>query len=438
MCTDLGINGNKANDSTGAASALGACIAIAYLFELKNKTGNLFFSFNTSVVLLALLVIAFSWSLFVNRIYLSSSTGFVISLWLALFCLAVLTGLWSEHPDLVLSRSLLIFTPSILITMLVLMDRAPRKTFFRLLKFLSWLGFCLALYGLILRFAGTFVPYDKHFINQLIFGPLVFGQKAYGSPPLWRISSLKGNPNSLALVLLVTIWASYVQFKATRIKLTRYYTFISVQGSALCLTFSRTGIGAAVLMCVLFYFISEKKKVSKIAGSLAAITLLALFILIIVTCLPQNIISALEQRTDVGLNARDRAWVPILNGIMEKPLGGAGFAVVDEAILKPVHWNIGAHNVHLTVMSEIGLPGYAVFILLWFYGIISGIRAGLKKNYADDGLIALSAGVLLACLLFHQFFEDGLMRICALHFIWVYLIAIVAVFSRDKKVMNGG
>ena len=94
--------------------------------------------------------------------------------------------------------------------------------------------------------------------------------------------------------------------------------------------------------------------------------------------------------------------------------------------------------VHLTVLSETGLPGYAVFLVLWFCGIAMGIYWGLSKfNNCKDRLILRSSGVLLACLLFHQFFEGNLMRICALHFLWVYLIAVIAMLSGKIKSKAG-
>lgn len=432
-----GMKRKRITGGTGAVSCLGVIIAVAYIFELKNETGSLIFTFNTSTVLAVLLVAAFVLSLSVSRIFLNSSTGSVVLLWGILFCLAVLSGLWSEYPQLVLKRSLLIFAPSIVTTFLVLMDRRPRKTFYQILKFLAWFGFSLALYGLTLRFAGIFLTYKGAFLNRIFLGPFVLGQKIFGGPPLWRISSLKGNPNSLALVLLVSIWATHVQFKVKAIGRFRYYLFIFAQVVALALTFSRAGIGAAMLMYILFCIFSQKRTVSRIAGSLAAVFVLALVVLVLIPFTPQSVYSSIEERVDVGVNARDQAWKPIFNKIGEKPMG-IGFAVVNEVILKPIKWEIGPHSTHLTVLSEVGLMGYTVFIVLWLYGAGLGLCPGLQKNRGSgESSITLSAGVLLLSLLFHQCFEDGLMRICALHFIWVYLIAVAAVFSSKKMGLKG-
>ncbi len=166
--------------------------------------------------------------------------------------------------------------------------------------------------------------------------------------------------------------------------------------------------------------------------------LVLLIVLILLPLLPQGVVSALQSRIDVGLHTRDRAWQPIISSVMDHPLGGIGFAVINEAVLLPVQWRIGSHNVHLTVLSETGLPGYAVFLVLWFCGIAMGIYWGLSKfNNCKDRLILRSSGVLLACLLFHQFFEGNLMRICALHFLWVYLIAVIAMLSGKIKSKAG-
>lgn len=419
--------------SNNSSTAVILIISLAYIFELKNAAGDLVFTFDTSIVLLTLLIAVSLWFSFISCIKVNKSMIVLLLLWILLFFIAVSSGLWSDYPDLVLKRSLLIFTPSILITILVLIDREPRKTFYKLMAFLAWFGFCLALYGLVIRFTGYFISYNNACINQVTLGPLILGQKVYGGSPLWRISSLNGNPNSLALVLLVSIWSTYIQFKTARMKRLRYFMFMYIQVLALILTFSRTGIGAVVLMCVLFYYFSGKRSMTKIASTCAIICLVSLFLFILMPLLPQSVISALQYRVDIGLNARERAWQPILINIMNKPIGGVGFAVIDEAVLIPSQWKIGAHNVHLTVLSEIGLPGYTILMILWFYGIALGLYLGLKKiSNSDDRLIVISAGVLLACLLFHQFFEDSLMRICALHFLWVYLIAIIAVFTGKK------
>lgn len=421
------------------APALLLLIAAAYIFELKNAMGELLFTFNTSIMMILFLIVAILCLSPYRGITLNVPTGFVLLLWIVLFSMALLSGFWSEYPEAVMRRSLLIFTPSILITAMAFMDQKPRETFYRITSFLAWFGFSLALYGLVLRFWGDFILVDRIIINQLKLGPLVLSQNIHEGAPLWRISSLKGNPNSLALVLLVSMWATYVQFAAARMKAFKHFILLSVQILALCFTFSRTGIGAAVLMWFLFYCFSGKKSISRISSTLALACLALLIILILLPLIPQGAISALQNRAEVGLNARERAWLPTLASIMDKPLGGVGFAVIDEAVLLPLQWRKGAHNVHLTVLSEIGLPGYAIFLLLWFYGITPGIYWGLRKtSNCEDRLVLLSSGVLLASLLFHQIFEDSLMRICALHFFWVYLIALVAKYHWEAKNNRGG
>jgi len=93
----------------------------------------------------------------------------------------------------------MIWVPALLIALLSWSDTKPGETFVRL-SFGIWVfGLLLAAIGLALYTFGATSRKDGMLIQSLTIGPITISQELVGFPPFFRISSLAGNANALAL-----------------------------------------------------------------------------------------------------------------------------------------------------------------------------------------------------------------------------------------------
>ena len=136
-----------------------------------------------------------------------------------------------------------------------------------------------------------------------------------------------------------------------------------------------------------------------------------------------------------GLNSRDIAWETLLVKIYKNPFIGAGFGVSDMELLGDL--GIKAHNVYINCISEIGIIGFLIFIIIWGLGIIFSLLK-LKKsidNYTEKYTYAVVVSILIS-LLFHQLFENKLLVYDFVMHFWVYLIAFSTLQLNIKSETN--
>jgi O-antigen ligase len=342
----------------------------------------------------------------------------LLSIWYVLLIWSMFTGYWSEYPELVVQRCLLVFLPPILLLFLLASDPTPLQTFRRVAWGMAFFGGGLGLIGIILFFFGTNSFVSEGRVQVLHLGPLILSQRVYGMPPLLRISSLVGNPNTLALWLLVSISATlYLVFDAKRSD-RRLFPVLAAQILALILTFSRGGIGAFLLMLLTLWISGRRTVTSKASHAVVAAMLLAAIVFLL---FPRAEFLG-DKRFSFTANMRTDVWAPTMDSFLERPIRGVGFGVTYESILEPKGSELSSHSAHLSLLAEIGVIGYMLFLGIWMYPFVARLSRGDRAGMDIYCRVVLALNVALFA---HQFFENSLMRYGFHTFFWFYGLALV-------------
>jgi O-antigen ligase len=353
------------------------------------------------------------------RIRLCNANFWLLIGFYTLFLLALASALWSSYPYLVFRRSLIVFITPLVICGLTLSDSKPIVTFNQLAHCLALFGTVMSLVGLIGYFFGRIDSLDSDYVSSLNLNFLSISQRLYGNPPLFRISSLLGNPNDLALWLLVTLTMTiYLRTKGSHKR--EWGMLALIQGIALIFTFSRTGILATVVCIILFWCFS-----SGIMHLRKLMLLLLGFTAICMTLAFQLFLSQGQNiRLSLDLNLRQLAWGPLFASILNNPLLGVGFGVSYEAILKNAGIDFNAHNAFLGILSEIGLLGLLVFIVVWLIPMWH-IRKWLKFASKPSKLVLSTCLAISIALALNQLFEFQILRYSFYNLLWTYLMVLM-------------
>lgn len=337
-----------------------------------------------------------------------------LTLFYILLLVALASALWSGHSELVFRRTLMVMMSSGCVALLALSDSRPLATFGCLAKALALFGAGVSLVGLLVYFLGELRKVNYGTIQVLSIGSFHLAQRVYGPLPYLRLSSLFGNPNTLASWLLVTITLTMFLIFTDRRK--SWWVLFVLQLTTLILTFSRAGIFAAVLSLLLFLWFSGSRR--GLAWSiLCLLTIIGTVFLIRPSFLDLR-------RFSFDLNLRQRAWQPLWEYIRNNPFIGVGFGVSYEAVLEPAGVEITAHNAFLAIWSEVGILGFVLWLCLWLFPVYFAKKfLPLANNEAR--LVLSTALALTLSLLVHQFFEASILRYGFHTLLWAYLLALM-------------
>lgn len=334
-----------------------------------------------------------------------------------LFMLSFSTAYWSSYPDLVAQRSLLVFVPLLLVVLLSWSDPNPKATFTLVSRGLVAFASSLSVIGLLLYFLGTQVVLEGVRVQTLSLGPVALSQALYGVPPFLRISSLTGNPNTLAMWIFVgTVLTIYLLHNRQLGRLIGML-LLGLQFTALLFTFSRTGI-IATIIGVGFYSLWSGGSVSE--------SLKRLFWGVLVVILGIAVFTARDttsvESSAFDLNMRDDIWASLISSFLEKPITGVGFGVSNEAVLLPSGIDRAGHNAHLQILVETGLPGYLLFLATCLLVLMTAWRR-MAKAWSSRQVTPLAAvSAILVSLLVNQLAEGSILRYDFHTFFWGYLL----------------
>lgn len=396
------------------------------IFSLTNGTSEPLFPFSAELMLSTQLL-AFIIALPVFRIPLYGPAIVGIIMWFFLFFLSMASALWGTNQTLILKRTLLIFVPAICLYLLVIRDKNPVDTFWKISKGLTYFGCFVSVIGILLYIFGSNVFTDYGRMQIIKIAGLQIQQSVVGIPPILRISSLSGNPNNLASWLMITLTLTTAQRIAGYISQSKLFFLGGLQATALLLTFSRAGIGTTIIIIALLYLLSARNKMEVIKRTILLILLLS--VIFITLGHLTKVSPVLENRLTVGLNERGPAWILLYNAFLQKPLFGTGFGVSYEEILEEPGLTITSHNLFLAIISEIGLLGFLPFILIWLIGIYSAyliVRKSFKTNnlFIENVVIGNTIIAILLGFIAHQVFEVKLLRYGFMTNLWVYLTGV--------------
>lgn len=301
--------------------------------------------------------------------------------------------------------SVLFSVPLLLLAVFVLIDRDKEQTFNMLLKPLIAFGLFISIYGLVIFYNGQF----DHRIQYITIGNIQFTQIVMGVNRS-RISSITSNPNVLGNILMYTIMSNVLIIIKRKNVLFYLLTFL-LQFWVLLLTESRASILGLMLMVVSFTYILSSRKAQLLAlvGTLVGL-FVAFSLLVDITLLV---------RISDGMSGREELWYPLIDSIKLNPLTGIGFGLADRVIISRE-----THNVYLSMLAELGILGFVVFLGVWFSGPINSLRRlklGHFQHPEEKKQLAAVCSILLG-LLFHQFFETDIGQYDFNTLYWIFLI----------------
>lgn len=340
-----------------------------------------------------------------------------------LFLLSLLSSLWSKFPEFVLQRSLMVYTPLILFGLVVWNDDNPLDTFIKVARGFVFLTSTLAAIAIFLYFFGSEVWTEGIYVQVFSLGPITLAQRIYGIPPLLRASSLLGNPNILAIWLMLSLLLTLYLLHIRKMRILLGYILFLLQVGGLIITFSRTGIGAAVIAVALYYYLSASSFSTKAKRVLFGFTLAGIIaggILIF----GGDLLSS--DRFSINyLNKRDEIWELLLDAFKENYFLGIGFGVSSEFALQPHGVETYGHNVHLQTLVELGILGYCLMLFLWLFPLKKSFTVLRRIHNREQKLTLVVCTSLLMSLCVHQFFEGHILRYDFLTNFWIYLLYMI-------------
>lgn len=358
------------------------------------------------------------------RIKIRFSSAWLLLGLSTLFLVALASSFWSSYPELVVQRTLMILGTSLFIAVLSFADRRPIATFDRLAEYMVLFGTAISLIGLIIYFFGRIEPTVYGYVSILNVGPLEISQRMFVSSPFYRISSLLGNPNTLASWLLVTLtMAIYLISKGSHQFVWGLMALIQV--IAILTTSSRAGIAATIISLILFNYLSARDGHLQVR-KLFLISLFVACLAMVYALFSVDLYQIRILSTD--LNLRELAWAPLWESILNNPLLGVGFGVSYEAILEPAGLDVAAHNAYLAILSEMGLPFFLIFMLIWLIPIWQG-RKRLRFAPAPVRLILAASLAIILALIPHEIFELNILRYGFHTILWTYLLTLIVHLS---------
>ena len=142
------------------------------------------------------------------------------------------------------------------------------------------------------------------------------------------------------------------------------------------MTYSRSGIGSALIACYFFYLFQKNKRITfaRILTSGFALFLFAL-ILYFLYLFALDFISAnlVDQSSNSFLTDKEgsfgvrlEVFSPLLNVINSYPLLGIGFGNIKAVLLKDLGYEMTAHNMFLGVVTQFGIPSLLMLLATIF------------------------------------------------------------------------
>ncbi len=368
----------------------------------------------TLQVTISLLVVPFI------KVHLTRISFLMLLLWLTLFAWSLFSVFWSGYATLSFIRCLMICFPPFVLILLIYADSQPVETFWRFARGFVFFGTGLSLIALTLMVTGRTIPFGRWQLQVLDFGPFKISQAVYftGSRP--TVSSLTGNPNTLAAWLVFSLILTWALYKARRIGTAKFLLAGGLQWAVLLSTLSRAGIGATVVGALLLWMLTSRRAASRLVKGALLFMGAAAGALIFFDPLLKYLPGGLPAEY---LSGRAALWETAWKAIQSKPVSGCGFGVSGETILSNSNL-VHLHSVYLSVLVEIGLVGLAIFLGFWLIGVVVGWKRSLKhlsSGKTDNSLALAAAGSLLTAFLFHQGFETMILRTNFYTILWVYL-----------------
>lgn len=343
---------------------------------------------------------------------------YIYLFWILIF-ISIISSIFSPTFLLSFKRILLVYLPIIMLSLLILLSDKKVIIFNKILKIYIIFTSLLSIYGIFLITLGKVerIPYGFNYIKIIHF---YLGQVVMGQPPIYRISSLTTNPNTLGILVTIGILSLFYLKYSNNLNKIIYYGLLLLNSITLLYSQSRAAIISCIIMVTIFLLsglnldiISAiKEKLTK--KRVIIFTVIFILIIFFIVNIP-----LINNRLGAGLNSRSESWIYLIESIFEKPFIGVGFGTSYENILLPNNVLIGAHNFYLSLVSEIGTIGFFIFMFLWFSIIFNSIKKYIKIEDINIKTLYRFIFSYNIGLLFHQMVENQLLRF---NFVMLFLV----------------
>jgi len=223
-------------------------------------------------------------------------------------------------------------------------------------------------------------------------------------------SGLLVNRNLLATYINIAIICAYLLYQEEKSGLGRMVLLaaLPVLFLGIGLTFSRGGlISLALTLLVVWYRLARKGGFLLLAGSIGMIGLLTYVLPDTFWKRAESIVPAISRERDT-FGVRMKIWRAGVRMIEDRPVVGVGpgnFVKAFPHYAKGREWryqNLSSHNAFVGVTAEHGLPGGALFLLLFGFALRSTRRClqlGKAAARSDLEMYAIVAEVSLFAFL---------------------------------------
>ncbi|WP_134703810.1 O-antigen ligase [Ammoniphilus sp. YIM 78166] len=208
------------------------------------------------------------------------------------------------------------------------------------------------------------------------------------------IGTASGDPN--IFVLFMTLYFFYYLYN---ISTTRNKIGFLLTTMCIILTFSRGAYIAIFITSLLMFILGDKRKGK--FKSFLAISLIFIGIGYVITLFGVNYMDFIGSRfsniSNDGGSGRITLWTNAVETFINNPIMGTGLnGTLDYNAINYGN-SVYIHNTMLEVLSEAGLMGFSVFILLWILILIFCIRI-FKYNKATKFLLATFVATFIQML----------------------------------------
>src|SRR5699024_9250084 len=179
---------------------------------------------------------------------------------LFLFILFIFTSMFTSYKSnislTVLKRIFTILFSNLLLIYLVFVDSKPKETFNFFMKKQMNIGVFFSIYGIFLSLFGKWEYLEAHEvpIQVLNIGKIRLIQRVHGSTIPYRISSFLNNPNSLGILLVLTILSTLYLLKSKKLNKCKFSIYFLIQFLGLLLTQSRTAFLTLIIAILIYLF----------------------------------------------------------------------------------------------------------------------------------------------------------------------------------------
>lgn len=239
-------------------------------------------------------------------------------------------------------------------------------------------------------------------------------------------SGIAGNPNDLALVMNLTLPFLFFLYATARSRFQRVVLSILIATSVgtIVITFSRAGFVTLVFLVLWFAWVRGRDhgmgNFWKVLGGLGVI--LSVLALGGPDGYGSRLVSIIDTDQDETGSAqvRWRMMVATAQGMLAHPLGVG--VNMNNLLLHDsgLGWNT-VHNIYLQVGTELGIPGFVVFLVL-FYRLVTSMKM-IRIRYSPDSelsrLAEATGGAMVA------FAVAGMFHPVAYHFYFYILAGLV-------------